>query len=100
VFNQYCIRVRHGHRDQLMQQLKAQKVGCAVYYPKPLHLQTCFKYLGYRPGQFPEAEAASRDILALPSYPELPADHQARVVSCVASICRELRATRQQRKAA
>jgi dTDP-4-amino-4,6-dideoxygalactose transaminase len=100
VFNQYCIRVRHGHRDQMMQQLKAQKIGCAVYYPKPLHLQTCFKHLGYRAGQFPEAEAASREILALPSYPELPVDHQVRVATSVAEICRELRATRQQRKAA
>ena len=72
VFNQYCIRVRHGHRDHLQQQLKARKIGCAVYYPKPLHVQTCFKHLGYRTGQFPQSEAASREILALPSYPELP----------------------------
>jgi dTDP-4-amino-4,6-dideoxygalactose transaminase len=100
VYNQYCIRVRHGHRDQMLQQLRAQKIGCAVYYPKPLHVQTCFKHLGYRLGQFPEAEAASREILALPSYPELPADHQIRVVNSIAAICRELRATRQQRRAA
>lgn len=100
VYNQYCIRVRHGHRDSLMQQLKAQKIGCAVYYPKPLHLQTCFKSLGYRLGQFPQAEAASREILALPSYPELPAEHQDRVVSSIATICRELRTSRQHRRAA
>ena len=100
VFNQYCIRVRQGHRDQLMQELKAKKIGCAVYYPKPLHLQTCFKYLGCRPGQFPEAEAASRDILALPSYPELPLADQERVVSAVSDVCRELRSNRQQRRAA
>jgi len=100
VFNQYCVRVRNGHRDALMQQLKNRKIGCAVYYPKPLHLQTCFKYLGYKAGQFPEAEAASRDILALPSYPELPAADQARIVSSVAEICRELRSTSQIRRAA
>ena len=100
VFNQYCIRVRQGHRDQLMQQLKSRKIGCAVYYPKPLHLQKCFKSLGYRAGQFPEAEAASRDILALPSYPELPASDQSRIVSAVTDICQELRATRGQRRAA
>ena len=100
VFNQYCIRARNGHRDQIMQQLRAQKIGCAVYYPKPLHLQTCFKYLGYRAGQFPQAEAASRDILALPSYPELPVADQQRVVSSVVEICRELRSSRQQRRAA
>ncbi|WP_010584262.1 DegT/DnrJ/EryC1/StrS family aminotransferase [Schlesneria paludicola] len=100
VYNQYCVRVRHGHRDQLMQELKAKKIGCAVYYPKPLHLQTCFKGLGCRPGQFPEAEAASRDILALPSYPELPLADQERVVSVVSEVCRELRGNRQQRRAA
>ena len=100
VFNQYCIRVRHGNRDSLMQQLKTRKIGCAVYYPKPLHLQKCFKYLGYRPGQFPEAEAASRDILALPSYPELPAADQARIVTAVTEICQGFRAARTQKRAA
>ena len=100
VFNQYCVRVRHGHRDQLQQQLKSRKIGCAVYYPKPLHLQKCFKSLGYRPGQLPEAEAASRDILALPSYPELPVNDQARVVSAISQICGELRVSRSQRRAA
>ena len=100
VFNQYCIRVRQGHRDQLMQHLKAKKIGCAVYYPKPLHLQKCFKHLGYRPGQFPESEAASRDIRALPSYPELPVSDQARVVAAVSDACKELRANRSQRRAA
>ena len=100
VFNQYCIRVRQGQRDQLMQHLKSKKIGCAVYYPKPLHLQKCFKHLGYRPGQFPESEAASRDILALPSYPELPASDQARVVAAVSDACKELRANKSQRRAA
>ncbi len=100
VFNQYCIRVRQGQRDQLMSHLKSRKIGCAVYYPKPLHLQKCFKYLGYRVGQFPEAEAASRDILALPSYPELPARDQSRIVSAVTEICQDLRANRSQRRAA
>ena len=100
VFNQYCIRVRQGHRDQLMQHLKSKKIGCAVYYPKPLHLQKCFKHLGYRPGQFPESEAASRDILALPSYPELPASDQVRVVAAVSDACKELRANKSQRRAA
>ena len=91
VFNQYCIRVENGRRDHVMQQLKAAKIGCAVYYPKPLHLQTCFKHLGYQQGQFPQAEAASRDILALPSYPELPIADQDRVIDSMVKICRELR---------
>jgi dTDP-4-amino-4,6-dideoxygalactose transaminase len=100
VFNQYCVRVHHGQRDHVMKQLRANQIGCAVYYPKPLHLQTCFKHLGYRPGQFPEAEAASRDILALPSYPELPVAHQDRVVSCLADICHQSHVEQRQRRAA
>ena len=100
VFNQYCIRVRNGQRDHLMQQLRARKIGCAVYYPKPLHLQTCFKHLGYRPGQFPESEAASREILALPSYPELPESDRTQIVNCVGEICREMRGHRQQQRRA
>lgn len=100
VYNQYCVRVRHGQRDELQKQLKARQIGCAVYYPKPLHLQTCFRHLGYRLGQFPQAEAASRDILALPSYPELPAAHLQRVVTSVAQICRELRGLHSLRKSA
>lgn len=100
VFNQYCIRIEHGRRDHVMQQLKAAKIGCAVYYPKPLHLQTCFKHLGYEQGQFPEAETASKEILALPSYPELPAADQDRVVECLARICHDLRQTQAIRKAA
>jgi dTDP-4-amino-4,6-dideoxygalactose transaminase len=100
VFNQYCIRVKHGLRDHVMSRLKAGKIGCAVYYPKPLHLQTCFQHLGYQAGQFPEAEAASRELLALPSYPELPAADQDRVVECLTQICREAAATRPMRRTA
>lgn len=100
VFNQYCVRIAHGRRDHVMQQLKAAKIGCAVYYPKPLHLQTCFRHLGYKAGEFPQAEAASREILALPSYPELPVADQDRVVDSLVRICRELRSTSAARRAA
>jgi dTDP-4-amino-4,6-dideoxygalactose transaminase len=83
VYNQYCVRFRHGLRDDVMQSLKDKKVGCAVYYPKPLHLQTCFQSLGYRAGQFPVAETAAKEILALPIYPELPVAHQEKVVTSI-----------------
>lgn len=100
VFNQYCVRIEGGRRDHVMQQLRAAKIGCAVYYPKPLHLQTCFKYLGYELGQFPEAERASKEILALPSYPELPTADQERVVDNMIRICREMRQVQPLRRAA
>jgi dTDP-4-amino-4,6-dideoxygalactose transaminase len=69
IYNQYVIRV--PHRDRVKQILSDRGVGSAVYYPLPLHLQECFKDLGYREADFPESERASREVLALPIYPEL-----------------------------
>jgi dTDP-4-amino-4,6-dideoxygalactose transaminase len=85
VFNQYCVRVRGGLRDTVLTSLREQKIGCMVYYPKPLHLQACFAELKYQPGSLPHTEQAALDSLALPIYPELPAQHQERVVAGIAA---------------
>ena len=82
VFHQYVIRAKR--RDKLRQFLADRQIGSEVYYPIPLHLQTCFAYLGYREGDLPEAERAAREVLALPMFPELTEEEQKRVVEVVA----------------
>jgi len=88
IFHQYVMRVHATQRDGLLRHLQSRQIGCAIYYPVPLHLQPCFAELGYRAGDLPEAERASRETLALPIYPELPAAAQERVVEVVAEFLR------------
>ena len=84
-FNQYVVRVAGGQRDALMKHLKAENVGCEVYYPLPLHQQECLTQLGHRAGDFPVSEAAAKSVLALPIFPEITEAQQARVVD----VCRQ-----------
>jgi dTDP-4-amino-4,6-dideoxygalactose transaminase len=79
VFHQYVIRVPK-HRDALRDFLREGGIGVDVYYPLPLHLQPCYRGLGHKRGDFPEAERASLEVLSLPMYPELPNSHQQYVV--------------------
>lgn len=69
VFNQFVIRAEN--RDDLRNHLISKEIGCAIYYPLSLHMQECFQFLGYKEGDFPESEKASKETLALPVYPEL-----------------------------
>jgi dTDP-4-amino-4,6-dideoxygalactose transaminase len=81
VYNQFTIR--SARRDELKAFLQAAGVPSEIYYPLCLHLQGAFRYLGYGPGSFPEAERASGEVLSLPVYPELPDVSQERVVEAV-----------------
>lgn len=84
VYNQYVVRVRGGKRDDVLKSLRAQQIGANIYYPIPLHLQKCFANLGYKPGDFPQAEKACQEALALPIFAELTDAQQELVVKGIA----------------
>lgn len=83
VFHQFVIRVRR--RDQLKAFLEQRGIGSEIYYPVPLHLQPALKFLGYAEGDFPEAERAAQEVLALPIYPQLTEEEQELVVAGIAA---------------
>ncbi|MEZ5966377.1 MAG: DegT/DnrJ/EryC1/StrS family aminotransferase [Planctomycetota bacterium] len=87
-YHQYVTHLRGVPRDRVRKTLTDQGIGCAVYYPIPLHEQPCFAHLGYAAGDFPVAEEAARTNLALPIYPELREDEAGQVAAAMASAVR------------
>jgi dTDP-4-amino-4,6-dideoxygalactose transaminase len=81
VYHMYCIR--SPERDRLSEALHAAEVAHAVYYQPPLHLQPALAYLGYKEGDFPETERASRENLCLPLWAGISPEQQERVVATV-----------------
>lgn len=86
VYNQYTLRL--AGRDAVRDALRARGVGCAVYYPVPLHRQQCFAHLAYGEGRFPLAEQACREVLSLPVFPELTQAQREEVIAAVSDAAR------------
>jgi dTDP-4-amino-4,6-dideoxygalactose transaminase len=88
VWNQYTVRVIDSRRNALQQFLADRKIGSAIYYPVPLHLQKCFAAIGCEEGSLPVTEQACREVLSLPVYPELTAEEQGRVIDAIETFCK------------
>jgi dTDP-4-amino-4,6-dideoxygalactose transaminase len=87
VWNQYTVRVTCGRRDALQKYLADRKIGSAIYYPVPLHLQKCFAELGYWERSLPVTEQACREVLSLPVYPEMTESEQEFVIDSISEFC-------------
>ncbi len=83
IYHQYVIRVKQ--RDALAAHLRAQGIGCGIFYPVPLHRQQCFATLHADDAAFPVANQACTEVLALPIYPELTDSRQAEVINAIHS---------------
>jgi dTDP-4-amino-4,6-dideoxygalactose transaminase len=86
IYNQYVVRAER--RDPLKAYLQQHEIGTEIYYPLPLHLQECFRSLGYKEGDLPHAEKAAKEVLALPIYPELTQEMLVTVADTVLGFCR------------
>jgi dTDP-4-amino-4,6-dideoxygalactose transaminase len=89
VYNQLVLRVARGRRDALRKRLEEARIGHAVYYPVPLHLQECFASLGHREGDFPESERAAKETVAIPVFPELTDAQKRHLASTLARFSTE-----------
>jgi len=83
IYHQYTVRVSDGKRDALQKHLAAHGIQSAIYYPLPIHLQEAYAFLGYKEGDLPESERASREVLSLPVHPDLSPEQVEYAAQCV-----------------
>jgi len=82
IYHQYVIRLNTSS-EKLIEHLRSKNIDARVYYPIPLHLQKCFKYLGYKKGAFPESEKAALQTAAIPVYPDLTQEEKEHISSSI-----------------
>ena len=82
IYHQYTLRAPVSNKA-IVDHLQAKGIDSRIFYPVPLHLQKCFKYLGYKAGDFPEAESAAKQIFTLPIYPELTGEEKDYIIQSV-----------------
>lgn len=87
IYHQYVLRLNNSN-EKLIEHLRSKNIDARVYYPIPLHLQKCFKYLGYKKGDFPESEKAALQTVAIPVYPDLTQDEKEQIVSAIREFLR------------
>ncbi|MFH1191047.1 MAG: DegT/DnrJ/EryC1/StrS family aminotransferase [Candidatus Omnitrophota bacterium] len=87
IYHQYVLKSTYSNK-KFMDYLQARGIDSRVFYPLPLHLQKCFKYLGYKTGDFPQAEKAAKQTFTLPIYPELTQEEQDYIVQSVREYCK------------
>jgi dTDP-4-amino-4,6-dideoxygalactose transaminase len=87
IYHQYVLRLNSPSK-KLIEHLKNKEIDARVYYPVPLHLQKCFKYLGYKKGDFPESEKASLETLAIPIYPDLAKEEIEHIIESIRGFIR------------
>jgi dTDP-4-amino-4,6-dideoxygalactose transaminase len=90
IYNQYVLRVPGSHRDAIRETLKGAGIGNEVYYPRCLHEQDCYRDIGHQAGDFPHAERASRETIAIPIFPELSETQRQHVVDTVLDAVRAI----------
>ena len=81
IFNQFTLIVKN--RDELLKYLRSKDIGCAVYYPLPLHLQECFSYLNHKRGDFPITEQLTEKVISIPVFSEISKDQQDHVIKTI-----------------
>lgn len=82
IYHQYVLRLNMPAKG-LIEHLRNKGIDARVYYPQPLHLQKCFKHLGYKKGDFPESEKASLNTLAIPVYPDLTTQEKDYIIDSI-----------------